>query len=126
MVLVTNTSTSNVDNLMGTHIQTCDSNNGEDNWNLHQLETTEASDILKIPKLLENDVSKTKSQGMENGAHVTPSLTATQQAVVLAYCLLIEKSSRHDELQRRLPKFYTFIHDIMSSVCILGIHESPF
>ncbi|KAL2639050.1 hypothetical protein AAZV13_06G147600 [Glycine max] len=102
MVLVTNTSTSNVDNcpLTGTGMQTCDSNNGEDNWNLNQRETSEASDILRIPKLLENDDSKTRSQGMENGAHVTPSLTATQQAVILAYCLLIEKSSRHDELQR--------------------------
>ncbi|ESW09834.1 hypothetical protein PHAVU_009G160200 [Phaseolus vulgaris] len=100
MVLVTNTSTSNVDNVMGTHIQTCDSNNGEDNWNLHQFETSEASDILRIPKLLEKDDSKTKSQGMESGAHVTPSLSATQQAVILAHCLLIEKSSRQDELQR--------------------------
>ncbi|XP_027904629.1 tetratricopeptide repeat protein 27 homolog [Vigna unguiculata] len=100
MVLVTNTSTSNVDSLTGTGIQTCDSSNGEGNWNLHQFETSEASDILRIPKLLENDDSRAKSQGVENGAHVTPSLTATQQAVILAYCLLIEKSSRHDELQR--------------------------
>ncbi|TKY73746.1 Tetratricopeptide repeat protein 27-like [Spatholobus suberectus] len=104
MILVTNTNTSssNVDNcpLTGTGIQTCDSNNGEDNWNLHRRETSEASDILRIPKLLESDDSKTRSQGMENGAHVTPSLTATQQAVILACCLLIEKSSRHDELQR--------------------------
>ncbi|XP_020213040.1 tetratricopeptide repeat protein 27 [Cajanus cajan] len=99
MVLVTNTSSSNVDNcpLTGAGIQTCDSKSGEDNWNLHQRET---SDILRIPKLLENDDSKTRSQGMENGAHVSPSLTASQQAVILAYCLLIEKSSRHDELQR--------------------------
>lgn len=109
MVLVTNTSTSNLDDLTGTGIQTCDSNNGEGSWNLHQFETSEASDILRIPKLLENDDSKTKSQGVENGAHFTPSLTATQQAVILAYCLLIEKSSRHDELQRRLPKFYAFM-----------------
>ncbi|KAG5035827.1 hypothetical protein JHK87_010737 [Glycine soja] len=102
MVLVTNTSTSNVDNcsLTGSGMQTSDSNNGEDNWNLNQRETSEASDILRIPKLLDNNDSKTWSQGMENGAHVTPSLTATQQAVILAYCLLIEKSSRHDELQR--------------------------
>ncbi|RDX70742.1 Tetratricopeptide repeat protein 27 [Mucuna pruriens] len=102
MVLVTNTSSSNADNcpLTSTGIQTCDSKNGEDNCNLHQHETSESSDILRIPKLLENNDSKTRSQGMENGAHVTPSLTATQQAVILAYCLLIEKSSRHDELQR--------------------------
>ncbi|KAK7350764.1 hypothetical protein VNO77_09697 [Canavalia gladiata] len=100
MVLVTNTSSSNnADNcpLIGTGIQTRDSNNGD----LHQSETSEASDVLRIPKLLENvDDSNTRSQGMENGAHVTPSLTAMQQAVILAHCLLIEKSSRHDELQR--------------------------
>lgn len=116
MVLVTNTSSSNnVDNccLMGTGIQTCDSSSGD------------ASDILMIPKLLENDHdSKTKSQGMENGAHTTPSLTATQQAVILAYCLLIEKSSRHDELQRKLPLFCTCAHDIMSSICMLAYKSS--
>ncbi|KAL2347131.1 hypothetical protein Fmac_001131 [Flemingia macrophylla] len=102
MVLVTNTSSSNVDNcpLTGTGIQTCDSNNGEDNWNLYQRETSETSDILRIPKLLEKDDSKTRSQGVENGGRVSPSLTATQQSIILAYCLLIEKSSRHDELQR--------------------------
>ncbi|KAJ1386499.1 Tetratricopeptide-like helical domain superfamily [Sesbania bispinosa] len=104
MVLVTNTSSSNnVDNypLMGTSTQTCDSSTGENNMDLHQRETSEASDILMIPKLLENnDETTTMSQDMENGAHVASNLTATQQAVILAYCLLIEKSSRHDELQR--------------------------
>lgn len=125
MVLVTNTSTSNVDNcsLTGSGMQTSDSNNGEDNWNLNQRETSEASDILRIPKLLENDDSKTRSQGMENGAHVTPSLTATQQAVILAYCLLIEKSSRHDELQRKFPEF---IHSrmILCLACAY-LHMNP-
>ncbi|XP_027343083.1 tetratricopeptide repeat protein 27 homolog isoform X1 [Abrus precatorius] len=104
MVLVTNTSSSNnADNcrVMGAGIQTHDSNNGEYNWHLHQCETSEASDILRIPKLLDNvDDSNTRTQAKENGACDTPSLSATQQAVILAYCTLIEKSSRHDELQR--------------------------
>ncbi|OIW21816.1 hypothetical protein TanjilG_11551 [Lupinus angustifolius] len=96
-VLVTNTSSSN--NFMGNGIQKCDSSTPE--ANLHQRETCEASDILIIPKLLENgDNSKTRPQGSENGAHTTTSLTATQQAVILAHCLLIERSSRQDELQR--------------------------
>ncbi|KAK7282181.1 hypothetical protein RIF29_10778 [Crotalaria pallida] len=96
-VLVTNTSSSNT--VMGNGIQKCDSSTAE--ANLHQRESCEASDILIIPKLLENDDdSKTRPQGIENGVHATPSLTATQQAVILAYCLLIEKSSRQDELQR--------------------------
>ncbi|XP_061376118.1 uncharacterized protein LOC133318158 [Gastrolobium bilobum] len=104
MVLVTNTSSlNNVDNcpLMGTGIQTRDSSTGEDNLHLHQHDTSETSGVLLIPKLLENDDdSKTRPEGMENGSHATTSLTAMQQAVILAYCLLIEKSSRHDELQR--------------------------
>lgn len=107
MVLVTNTSSSDsVDNcpLMGTGIQTRDCSTGGNNLHLHQHQDSEASDILITPKLLENnDDSKTRSQDMENGAYVTTNLTATQQAVILAYCLLIEKSSRHDELQRKLP-----------------------
>lgn len=107
MVLVAcSSSTNSEDNrsLTGTGIQTCDGSNGGNN--LRQPQTSEASDILVIPKLLENtDDSKTRSQGMENGAAVTSNLTATQQAVVLAHCLLIEKSSRHDELQRKLPYF---------------------
>nr|XP_025615897.1 tetratricopeptide repeat protein 27 homolog isoform X2 [Arachis hypogaea] len=92
MVLVTNTcSSNNADNhsLMGNGTQRRDSSSGD------------ASDILMTPKLLGNyDDTKTGSQGIENGAQTTPSLTATQQAVILAHCLLIEKSSRHDELQR--------------------------
>ncbi|CAI8599165.1 unnamed protein product [Vicia faba] len=102
MVLVacSNSSNSEVNrSLTGTGIQTRDCNNGGNN--LHQHQASEASDILVIPKLVENtDGSKTRSQGMENGAAVTSNLTAMQQAVVLAHCLLIEKSSRHDELQR--------------------------
>ncbi|KAE9608627.1 putative 43kDa postsynaptic protein [Lupinus albus] len=96
-VLVTNTSSSN--NFMGNGIQKCDSSTPE--ANLHKRENCEASDILIIPKLLENDDnSKTRPQGSGNGVHTTTSLTATQQAVILAHCLLIEKSSRQDELQR--------------------------
>jgi len=120
MVLVTNTSSSNSgDNrpLMGTGIQACDDSHGENN--LHQHQASETSDILVIPKLLENaDDSKTKSQDMENGASVTSNMTATQQAVVLAYCLLIEKSSRHDELQRKLPLLFVhaFTVSFLSSI----------
>ncbi|QCE13580.1 superkiller protein 3 [Vigna unguiculata] len=97
MVLVTNTgSSNNVDEncpLTNTGIQTCDSNKGEDDWNLNQHEASEASPVLRIPKLLENND--------ENGGHVTATLTATQQAVILAFCILIEiKISPHrDELQ---------------------------
>jgi hypothetical protein len=103
MVLCTGSSNSG-DNrpLSGTGIQTHDGSNGGNNLRQHQA--SEESDILVVPKLVENsDDSKTRSQDMENGASVTSNLTSIQQAVILAYCLLIEKSSRHDELQRKLP-----------------------
>jgi len=113
--------------LTGTATQTCDSNNGEDNWNLNQHETSEASDVLRIPKLLEkDDDSRTRSlppQGIENGGHVTPSLTASQQAVILAFCLLIEKSSRHDELQRKLLQFlHSCMHIRISHAYLIDIN----
>ncbi|KAI5429309.1 hypothetical protein KIW84_034071 [Lathyrus oleraceus] len=44
-------------------------------------------------------MTNTRSQGMENGAAVTSNLTGTQQDVDLSHFLLIEKSSRHAELQ---------------------------
>ena len=50
-------------------------------------------------------MTNTRSQGMENGAAVTSNLTGTQQDVDLSHFLLIEKSSRHAELQCKLPYF---------------------
>ncbi|KAG2398668.1 uncharacterized protein HKW66_Vig0088510 [Vigna angularis] len=104
-VLLTNTCTSNnVDEncpLTSTGIQTCDSNKGEDDWNMNQHETSEAP-ALRIPKLLENNDDsriRSPSQSIENVGHVTPNLTAIQQAVILAFCLLVEKSSPRDDLQ---------------------------
>lgn len=103
MVLVTNSSQSNnVDNcsLMNTGVQTYDSSPGEANLTLQQNDTREVSDVLVVPKLLTTDKSGSRSERMEIGANGTVHLTAIQQAVVLAYCLLLEKSSRHDEMQR--------------------------
>ncbi|KAL4311721.1 hypothetical protein GQ457_01G008030 [Hibiscus cannabinus] len=56
---------------------------------------SEASDILMTPKLVENgyDFGKNECNG------VASTLTAVQQAVVLAQCLLIEKGSPHGEMQ---------------------------
>ncbi|KDP35721.1 hypothetical protein JCGZ_10493 [Jatropha curcas] len=78
--------------------QTYDSIN-EDTLQLNHHGT---SDILMIPKLLENGEESemsTKSNQNSSPGGAAP-LTAIQQAVILAQCLLIEKSSRHDELQR--------------------------
>lgn len=73
----------------------------EDNSNLHRHEICEASDVLMIPRLLKNDDdTELSGQGIQNCSAAASPLKAIQQAVILAQCLLIEKSSRHDELQR--------------------------
>lgn len=74
---------------------------------MNQHETSEAS-ALRIPKLLQNNDDsriRSPSQSIQNGGHVTPNLTAIQQAVILAFCLLIEKSSPRDELHCKLLEF---------------------
>ncbi|KAI9079748.1 hypothetical protein K1719_038369 [Acacia pycnantha] len=103
MVLVTNSSESNnIDNCSSVNngIQTHDSSPGEANLSLQQNDTHEVSDVLVVPKLLTNDKSGSGLEKIENGANGTVHLTEIKQAVVLAYCLLLEKSSRHDEMQR--------------------------
>ncbi|OMO78491.1 Tetratricopeptide-like helical [Corchorus capsularis] len=56
---------------------------------------SEASDILMTPKLVENGYDIGKNACV--GANAT--LTEVQQAVILAQCLLIEKSTAQGELQ---------------------------
>ncbi|XP_050387564.1 uncharacterized protein LOC126803890 isoform X7 [Argentina anserina] len=61
----------------------------------------EASDILLTPRLVENESnSGIISEGIQVGGTTTDALSAIHQAVILAKCLLIEKSTRHDEMQR--------------------------
>ena len=71
-------------------------------------EISQASDIHMTPVLLEtNDKSEIGAQGNQNVAPLGAApLKAVQQAVILARCLLIEISSRHDELQ---SKFHEYI-----------------
>ncbi|CAN0914414.1 Tetratricopeptide repeat protein 27 homolog [Linum grandiflorum] len=66
-------------------------------------ENSESSDILRKPKLLGNcGKGGTKFQPDEIGGPgaASSSLSPTQQAVILAHCILIEKGSRQDELQK--------------------------
>lgn len=104
-VLVTNRSASNdADNcsLKSTGIQTDDSSTGEANLHLNEHDNHGVSDVLIVPKLVTNDdKSESRSEELQNGANGTVHLTVMQQAVVLAHCILIEKSSRHDELQSK-------------------------
>lgn len=63
----------------------------------------EDSDIYITPKLLEKD----NEHGIgEEGIQVLNSspLSAVHQAVILARCLLIEKTTPHDDMQSELLK----------------------
>ncbi|EEF35796.1 conserved hypothetical protein [Ricinus communis] len=83
----------------------------------------ETSDILMTPKLLENGTESGVSlQGNHyNSSGVGAPLTAMQQAVVLAQCLLIEKSTRQDDLQRwDMAPFIETIDSQSSSLFIVS------
>jgi hypothetical protein len=104
MVLVANTSSSNSGDkrsLESSGLQAHNSIIGENNSHLHQHEISEVSDILMAPKLVVNNNEGARSKGIQNqnvGPSVAP-LRGIQQAAILAQCLLIEKSSRNDEMQ---------------------------
>lgn len=104
LVLVANTDSSDSDHGNQTHGYTMDKDNM-----LSQNKTLENSDILMTPKLLNNDnVAGTGADGTQNGGSTVSNLRAIQQATILAKCLLIEKSSRSDEMQSEcvMKKFY--------------------
>ncbi|GKV20826.1 hypothetical protein SLEP1_g30887 [Rubroshorea leprosula] len=63
----------------------------------HGSNISQESDIFLTPKLLESE--NNAGNNVQNDGANAP-LTAVQQAVALAQCLLIEKSARHDEMQR--------------------------
>ncbi|EXB68722.1 Tetratricopeptide repeat protein 27-like protein [Morus notabilis] len=102
MVLVANRISSNSDEncqLASSRPHKQDSDNDDKSSNLHQSGTHEASDILITPKLLENDNgSGIREEAIQVGGTAAP-LSAIHQAVILAKCLLIEKSTRHDDMQ---------------------------
>ncbi|KAK9291541.1 hypothetical protein L1049_019489 [Liquidambar formosana] len=104
LVLVANASTSNGGDTLPSispELETNVSSTGENNSCLHQCETCEASDILMAPRLLEDDNdSRIGGQDVQSGSAPSVSFKEIQQAVILAQCLLIEKSTRHDEMQR--------------------------
>ncbi|KAK3030875.1 hypothetical protein RJ639_037225, partial [Escallonia herrerae] len=74
-----------------------DSTVGEDVFLQHCREIREASDVLMTPKFLDDSRNCESSKQKDGGA---ARLTAAQQAVVLAQCVSIEKSTPHDEMQR--------------------------
>ena len=89
MILVANTSSKSVSD------DICTSIAPGPGIQLSGPKVSEASDIFMTPMLVENGNDFGKN---ECGA-AAATLTAVQQAVVLAQCLLIEKGSPHDEMQ---------------------------
>ncbi|MBA0849280.1 hypothetical protein Goshw_013880 [Gossypium schwendimanii] len=87
MILVANTSSKSVSSDINTSIAP--------DTQLTGPNVSEASDIYMTPKLVENG----NSFGKNECGGVVSTLTTAQQAVVLAQCLLIEKSSPHGEMQ---------------------------
>ncbi|CAN4112928.1 unnamed protein product [Withania somnifera] len=86
---------------LGNDFQNKVSTGGEDAFPQHSSETHEASDILMTPRFLEDDEKSQRSgQGAQNHSIASMQLKPTQQAVILAQCLTIEKRARSDELQR--------------------------
>ncbi|PRQ55074.1 putative 43kDa postsynaptic protein [Rosa chinensis] len=74
---------------------------GRNDISKHPSESHEASDILLTPRLVESESeSGVISDGIQVGGTAADPLSAIQQAVILAKCLLIEKSTRHDDMQK--------------------------
>ncbi|KAF9604156.1 hypothetical protein IFM89_002831 [Coptis chinensis] len=73
---------------------------GEDKLGSHSHEIHEASDILLTPKLLENEDPGMGANGTKTAATTSVHLVPIQQAVILARCLVIEKNTSSDEIQR--------------------------
>lgn len=57
------------------------------------------------PRFIEDDKhSESSPKGTGNGFNRPPTLKAIQQAVILAQCLSIEKSTPQDEMQSNLSE----------------------
>ncbi|OVA09405.1 Tetratricopeptide repeat-containing domain [Macleaya cordata] len=104
MVLVANTNMSRTGDTCSTissDLQKDVSRSGEDKLGSPSSEIFGASDILMIPKLLENgEDSGIGASDTQTGGTATIPLWAIQQAVILAQCLLIEKSTPYGEMQK--------------------------
>ncbi|CAK9187949.1 unnamed protein product [Ilex paraguariensis] len=104
LLLVSGTSTSNggdAHTSSSPDLQKNVSTIGEEKLIEHRHETCETSDILLTPKFLEDDKnSESRAVGIQHDGIAATRLKGVQQAVVLAHCLYIERSTRHDEMQR--------------------------
>ncbi|XP_010323345.2 uncharacterized protein [Solanum lycopersicum] len=86
---------------LGNDFQNKVSTQGENAFPQRPSETHEASDILMTPRFLEDDKKlECSAQDAQNHSIASMQLKPTQQAIILAQCLSIEKRARSDELQR--------------------------
>ncbi|KAH9771525.1 TPR REGION domain-containing protein [Citrus sinensis] len=110
MVLVANTSSSNTSDV-------CPSINQA----IHTHDSTigDASDVFVTPKLLGNSHESESGVQCIHAGGSAAHLKAIQQAVILSRCLLIEKSSRQDEMQRRDMAPYIEAIDSQQSSCFI-------
>ncbi|PQQ16533.1 tetratricopeptide repeat protein 27 homolog [Prunus yedoensis var. nudiflora] len=70
--------------------------------------------------LLANPTSSKSSEGIQVGGTAAVPLSAVHQAVILAKCLLIEKGTRHDEMQRwEMAPYIEAINSQQSSYFII-------
>lgn len=99
-MLVSNSPITSTDNQSLSHdsYDQPDQQNGHDILQIHQSTTLDASDVLMTPKLVACGNSEGKSGYTQNRLR---AMKPIQQAVVLAHCLLIEKSTRNDEMQSK-------------------------
>ncbi|MCD7466263.1 hypothetical protein HAX54_002811 [Datura stramonium] len=101
LLLVGSTAGDDCSASLGNDFQNKVSTRGENAFPQSPCETHEASDILMTPRFLEDDKkSECSGQGAQNHSIASMQLKPTQQAVILAQCLSIEKRARSDELQR--------------------------
>ncbi|KAH9707093.1 TPR REGION domain-containing protein [Citrus sinensis] len=110
MVLVANTSSSNTSDACPSISQVI---------HTHDSTIGDASDVFVTPKLLGNShESETGVQCIHAGGSAA-HLKAIQQAVILSKCLLIEKSSQLDEMQRWDMAPYIEAIDSQQSSCFI-------
>ncbi|XP_024041240.1 tetratricopeptide repeat protein 27 isoform X4 [Citrus clementina] len=110
MVLVANTSSSNTSDACPSISQVI---------HTHDSTIGDATDVFVTPKLLGNShESETGVQCVHAGGSAA-HLKAIQQAVILSKCLLIEKSSRQDEMQRWDMAPYIEAIDSQQSSCFI-------
>lgn len=100
LLLVTRKNDADIPDAVSVRVQDGGSSIGNSLMFQHPPETLEASDVLMAPRILEGNVSSGSSDQPAPSHSISASrLKPVQQAVILARCLAIQKSSRSDELQ---------------------------